>query len=93
MNLKAILGGSPLGVFIYLVVFSLIVGIVLKAFGLHPFELVIFVKDFAVAVYNLGFASFGWIFDYFIAGAVIVIPIWLVSRIIMTLFGKGDAKS
>ncbi len=93
MNMETILGGSPLGVFIRLVILSLVVGIILKALELHPFEFFVKVQEIVVSVYNIGFQYFGNVFHVFIWGAAVVIPIWLIMRVLATLFGKKGAKS
>ena len=88
MDMERILGGSPASVIIRLVVLSVVVGIALSALGLTPAEL--FRRlDFLVArLYDMGFRWVEWLFGYFLIGAVIVVPVWLLAR----LFGGGGAK-
>lgn len=83
------LGGNPLAVVIRLAILSVIVGIVLAAFNLSPFALVDYVRIFFLRLYHMGFDAFGSILQYFLLGAVIVIPIWLLMRA-MKLFGNRD---
>lgn len=75
------MGGNPLSVIIYLIVMSIVVGIVLNAFGISPAELVDRVLRFAQSVYELGFEAFGKFGEWFLVGAVIVIPVWFISRL------------
>ena len=88
MDMERFLGGSPVSVIIRLVVLSVVVGIALSALGLTPAEL--FRRlDFLVArLYDMGFRWVEWLFGYFLIGAVIVVPVWLLAR----LFGGGGAK-
>ena len=68
-----ILGGNPLTVAFRLVVLSIVVGMVLAFLGLSPFELFDYVRVFFLRIYHMGFAAFGWVGQYFLIGAIIVI--------------------
>jgi len=74
-------GGAPVWVVLRLAVISLVLGIVLAAFNLDAFGLVQKLRDLITYVYDLGFDAFAWVFDYFILGAVIVFPVWLILRL------------
>jgi hypothetical protein len=75
------LGGSPISVVLRLVLLSVLVGIVLAAIGLDPWNLVYSVRRLFEWVYDLGFDAINGLWRYFLLGAVIVIPIWLISRL------------
>jgi len=75
-------GGEPLWVVLRLVVISLVLGVVMAAFNLDVFGLVQKLRDLGAYIYSLGFDAFAWILDYFILGAVIVFPIWLILRLL-----------
>jgi hypothetical protein len=75
-------GGSPGRVLMQLVLLSFIVGIVLNAMGVSPFDIVNGLRDLAFRIYSMGFASVEWIFRYFLLGAAIVFPIWLIMRLL-----------
>ncbi|MDA7946789.1 MAG: DUF6460 domain-containing protein [Hyphomicrobiaceae bacterium] len=83
-------GGNPGVVLIRLAVISLIVGILLSALGLSPYDIINSIKTLAQRIYNMGFDAIEWVFRYFLLGAVIVFPVWLVSRL-MKVAGKGTA--
>ncbi len=89
MNLKQIFGGNPLAVVIRLVLISIVVGIVLSAFGITPDNIVYRLQLFITRLYNLGFDALGSVFDYLLLGAVVVIPIWLLTRILSGLGGRS----
>lgn len=76
------LGGSPLGVLIRLILISLLVGVVLSALGLTPLSVVDFIVDFVQRIWNLGFDALGQFGDWIVLGATLVIPVWLVMRIL-----------
>ncbi|MCR9137791.1 MAG: DUF6460 domain-containing protein [Alphaproteobacteria bacterium] len=76
------LGDTPGRTLVKLVVISFIVGAVMSAFHWSPFDVVYAVRDFLMNVWNLGFAALGRFGDYLILGAVIVVPVFLVLRIL-----------
>ena len=82
-------GGNPGLVLIRLVIISVIVGVLLSALGLNPWDIIDSFKQLLIRIYNMGFDAIDWILRYFLLGAVIVFPVWLVARIIR-LMGKGD---
>lgn len=85
-------GGNPGVVFIRLAVISLIVGIVLSALGLSPYDIINSLKTLVQRIYEMGFDAVEWVFRYFLLGAVIVFPIWLISRL-MKVAGKNTNTS
>ena len=83
-------GGTPLMVLLRLAVISLIVGIVLAALNLDALELVQHLKLLAARVYNLGWDAIEWVLQYFLLGAVIVFPVWLIARLVKTMGKSSD---
>lgn len=83
-QLSRFLGGSPLGVLLRLVLISILVGVVLAAIGLDPWNIVASIRRLADWIWNLGFDAINNLWRYFILGAVIVIPLWLISRLFST---------
>ncbi len=86
-------GGNPALVLIRLAILSLIVGVVLAALGFSPFEIIDSIKRLIERIYDMGFAAIEKAFRYFLLGAVIVFPVWLVVRVLKSLgrSGTGDA--
>jgi hypothetical protein len=76
------LGGSPLMVLVRLVLLSIIVGVILSAIGLDPWNIIHSLRRMASRVWDMGFDAVVWLWRYFLLGAVIVIPIWLIVRLI-----------
>lgn len=85
--MERIFGGSPLAVLVRLVVISIILGVVLSAVGWSPLDFVDRVRAIVIGLWNMGFDVFGSVGRWFVAGAVIVFPIWLIVRLL------GLAKS
>jgi hypothetical protein len=86
-GLQRFIGGSPTQVFLRLIVVSLVVGIVLSALGLSPYDILESLRDLVLHFWHMGFGAFDWLWRYFLLGAVIVIPLWLIIRLLN--FGRG----
>jgi hypothetical protein len=82
-------GGNPALVLSRLVILSLIVGVVLAALGFSPYDILQNLRDLAQRIYDMGFAAIEKGFRYFLLGAVIVFPIWVVMRV-FKLFGREE---
>src|ERR1700730_13198912 len=87
-GLTRFLGGSPLAVAFRLVLLSILVGVVLAAIGFDPWNIIRSVQLLFQRLWDLGFDAVNWLWRYFLLGAVIVIPIWLLSR----LFGAPRGR-
>lgn len=83
-------GGNPTLVLIRLAILSLIVGVVLAALGFSPFDLLNSVRRLVEHIYDMGFVAVEKAARYFLLGAVIVFPIWLVVRVFKMLGGEHD---
>jgi hypothetical protein len=76
-----IFGGTPLAVMGRLVLLSILVGVILSALGLDPFDIIHSIERLIRSIWNMGFDAFRWLWRYFLLGAVIVIPIWILMRL------------
>ena len=74
-------GGNPALVLLRLALLSLIVGVVLAALGFSPYEIIDSIARLVERIYDLGFEAVEKAIRYFLLGAVIVFPIWLVVRL------------
>jgi hypothetical protein len=75
------LGGPPLAVIGRLVLLSILVGVILAAIGLDPWNIIESVRRLLEHVWNMGFDTVRWLWQYFLLGAVIVVPIWILVRL------------
>ncbi|NEW86902.1 MULTISPECIES: DUF6460 domain-containing protein [Rhodopseudomonas] len=82
------LGGSPMAVAFRLILMSILVGVVLAAIGLDPWNIVTSIRLLFERIWELGFDAISGLWRYFLLGAVIVIPIWLLSRLFSTPRGR-----
>jgi hypothetical protein len=87
-NINRFLGGDPLSVVFRLVLLSILIGVVLSAFGLDPFNIVESIFRLVRRVWEMGFDAIAWVWRYFLLGAVIVIPIWLIVRFVNAPRGR-----
>jgi hypothetical protein len=74
-------GGPPLSVLLRIVLLSVLVGVILSALGLDPRDIWNSVVNLIMRVWNMGWDAILWAWRYFLLGAVIVVPIWLVMRL------------
>ena len=81
-------GGSPLAVVVKLILISILVGVVLSAFGLDPRNIFHSLTRLIRNIWNMGFDAIEWVWGYFLLGAVIVIPIWLIMRLVNAPRGR-----
>jgi hypothetical protein len=80
--METFFGGNPALVLVRLVILSLIVGIVLAALGFSPFDIIDSLQRLVARLYDMGFAAVEKALRYFLLGAVIVFPVWLVMRVL-----------
>ncbi|WP_341990777.1 DUF6460 domain-containing protein [Azorhizobium sp. AG788] len=81
-QISRFLGGSPVSVLLRLVLLSVVVGVILAALGLDPANLLGSLRRFVESIFSLGFDTVERLWRYFLLGAVIVIPLWLVLRLL-----------
>jgi hypothetical protein len=92
MNRNDMLGGNPIGIVIRLALLSLVVGIVLSALGISPANLIHHLDMIARRIYDMGFGAIDWVLRYMLVGAVVVVPIWIVARLIRALGGSRQTR-
>jgi uncharacterized protein DUF6460 len=87
-TLNRFLGGSPLAVVFRLILLSILVGVVLAAVGFDPWNILKSIRLLFQRIWDLGFDAVNWLWRYFLLGAVIVVPVWLLMRIFGTPRGR-----
>lgn len=87
-GLSRFLGGSPLAVAFRLVLLSILVGVVLGAIGFDPWNILDSIRLLVQRIWEFGFDAITGLWRYFLLGAVIVLPVWLLSR----LFGAPRGR-
>jgi hypothetical protein len=80
-SIERLLGGSPVATLLKLLFLCLVIGAILAGFGFTPSTVPRRALAALRSVLDLGFGAFADIGRYILTGAVVVIPIWLVMRI------------
>ncbi len=81
-------GGSPLSVIIRLVLLSIVIGFILHVLNFDPWDLLHSIERLLRALWEMGFEAVRLVWRYFLLGAVIVIPIWLIVRLVRAPKGR-----
>jgi hypothetical protein len=76
------LGDTPLRTAVKLAVISLVVGVIMASLNFTPLDVWYAVRDFAYWLYDLGYEAFGRLGIYFLYGAMVVVPVFIVMRIL-----------
>jgi Family of unknown function (DUF6460) len=84
-----LLGGPPLAVVVRLVLLSIVVGFILSAAGLDPLNILHSIEQLVRQVWDMGFDAVRWVWRYFLLGAVLVVPVWLLVRLARGTKGSG----
>ena len=79
---RRFIGGSPLTVAVKLVVVSLIVGALLMWLHISPADVFAELVELGNQLWALGFRSLRDFGTYLVAGAAIVLPVWLLLRVL-----------
>ena len=82
-------GGPPLAVIGRLILMSILVGVILAAIGLDPWNIIESVRRLVLNIWDMGFDAVRWLWRYFLLGAVLVVPIWLLVRLARGTAGRA----
>lgn len=82
------LGGSPGRVIFQLLAVSLVVGVILSMLGISPYNIVSGFERLVTRIYNMGFDTVELVLRYLLLGAIVVVPIWLIMRVLK--MGRGN---
>lgn len=93
MDRNTLFGGNPISVLIRLALISLAVGVVMSALGIDLGNFFDRLNQLLRNLYDLGFGAIDWVLQYMLLGALIVIPIWLITRLVAAgRAKKGDGN-
>ncbi len=76
------LGDTPFRVFLKLLIVSFVVGIVMSAFGWYPTDVLDAIVDFFRRIWAMGFDAIYRFGHYILLGAAIVVPAFIILRIL-----------
>lgn len=80
-RIERFLGGSPLSVLVRLLFISLLVGAAMAFLGLSPRALFEAAARFVRSLGDLGLGALSEVGQWIIGGALLVVPLWLLSRL------------
>jgi len=86
--LNRFFGGPPLSVIFRLILLSILIGVILEIIGLDPWNLIESLKRLVLHIWDMGFDAVRWLWRYLLLGAAVVVPIWLVVRIMRVTKGR-----
>ena len=81
-GLTRFLGDTPLRIILKLVVISFLAGVLMSALGWSPFDVVLAIRDFFLDLWNMGFRAVERFLGYFLLGAAVVVPAFIVIRLL-----------
>jgi hypothetical protein len=81
-SLSNFLGGSPGAVALRLIVVSFVVGAVLVMFGFEPGDIIASGERLARRLIEFGLSDFRQVWRTLFTGAIIVLPVWFVLRLL-----------
>jgi hypothetical protein len=84
-NLNRLLGGSPGAVLVKLLFLSLLVGAFMAFLDITPLGLIDRIFRWLQSVFDLSFDTVREVGRWVLYGAIIVVPLWILSRV----FGRG----
>jgi len=87
-TLNRFFGGRPLVVLFRLALLSVLVGFILRVLGLDPFDIIRSIRELFQAIWDMGYEAFERLWRYFVLGAVLVVPIWLIVRLVRAPRGR-----
>lgn len=76
------LGDSIGRTLIKLIVVSVIVGFIMNALGVYPADIIAGTRHFLQDLWYKGFSALGRVGDYLLLGASIVIPLFILIRLL-----------
>ncbi|HEU0160013.1 MAG TPA: DUF6460 domain-containing protein [Hyphomicrobiaceae bacterium] len=82
MDRQQFFGDSVGRTLVRLVLLSIVVGIIFSVLGITPFNLIDRLEQLIRRILDLGFDAFRSAFGYFLLGAVVVIPVWFIMRLL-----------
>ena len=80
-RMNTFLGDTPFRVFLKLAVISLVVGVVMRSMGWTAMDVVRWIREMVMRIWNMGWSAIENFADYLILGAAVVIPAFILIRL------------
>src|SRR6516225_9887958 len=82
------LGGPPLSVIFRLVLLSILVGVILEALGLDPWNTLATLRALVLRILVMGFDAVRFLWRYLLLRACVVVRICLIVRLARCAYGQ-----
>lgn len=83
------LGGPVLPTLLRIIVACIVVGVIMSVLNINPLSLWDHLLGLVMHVWNMGFSALDGVWRYFLLGAIVVLPVWLVIRLLNMLGGRS----
>ena len=87
-NMARFFGGRPLAVIFRLILLSILIGVILEVLGLDPWNIIDSLRKLVLRIWDMGFDAVRWLWRYLLLGAAIVVPVWLILRLMRAAKGR-----
>jgi hypothetical protein len=67
---------------------SILIGVILQVLGLDPWNIVDSLRRLVLQIWEMGFDVLRGLWRYLLLGAAVVVPIWLVVRLLRVAAGR-----
>ena len=67
---------------------SILIGVILEVLGLDPWNVIDSLRRLVLRIWDMGFDAVRWLWRYLLLGAALVVPIWLVVRLMRLAKGR-----
>jgi hypothetical protein len=71
-----------------LILLSILIGVILEVIGLDPWNILDSLRRLVLHVWDMGFDAVRWLWRYLLLGAAVVVPIWLIMRLVRVARGR-----
>jgi Family of unknown function (DUF6460) len=71
-----------------LILLSILIGVILEVIGLDPWNILDSLRRLVLHVWDMGFDAVRWLWRYLLLGAAVVVPIWLLMRLVRVARGR-----
>jgi Family of unknown function (DUF6460) len=62
--------------------------VIMQVLGLDPWNIFDSLRRLVLRVWDMGFDALRWLWRYLLLGAVVVVPIWLIVRLMRVAQGR-----
>jgi hypothetical protein len=85
---QSVLWWAAIAVIFRLILLSILIGVILEVLGLDPWNIIESLRRLMLRIWDMGFDAVRWLWRYLLLGAAVVVPIWLVVRLMRVAKGQ-----